>query len=101
MLSPLPLFVSLIDEVFLYGLLVESKDPSTSFHRTLVEGPKDCGWFREESSYKGLFRKKAPGMKKEVGYIILCQCYSFVWEIAFEAYTDKKRRMIEGSGASH
>lgn len=41
MLSPLPLFVSLIDEVFLYGLLVESKDPSTSFHRTLVEGPKD------------------------------------------------------------
>lgn len=40
-------------------------------------------------------------MKKEVGYIILCQCYSFVWEIAFEAYTDKKRRMIEGSGASH
>lgn len=40
-MSPLPLFVSLIDEVFLYGLLVESKDPSYSFHRTLVEGPKD------------------------------------------------------------
>lgn len=50
---------------------------------------------------EGLFRKKAPGMKKEVGYIILCQCYSFVWEITFEAYTEKKRRMIEGSGASH